>query len=237
MLTASQYATLYEALDSRSVNLVNTSEDYRFCHHLPESYYALGTLTPESVWLPVDRIPNYHAVCETAARLGRGPAILKDFVKSQKHYWAEACFIPDVADRPNVERVARRFVELQGPDLNGGLVFRRYVPLKIVGEHPRSGMPLAAEFRTFWFDRQLILSHKYWADLTTFDTPLPTTWMATIVPRLSSRSFTMDIAQKDDGTWIVVELGDGQVAGLPSSELARPFFGALSSAFHVRAAH
>src|SRR5688500_11230184 len=154
MLTAPQYASLYQALDARNVRLVNTPEAYRFCHHLPESYAALEGVTPESVWLPVDGTPDYEAVLATAAKLGSGPIIVKDYVESQKHYWAEACFIPDVTDRASVERVVRRFVELQGSSLNGGLVFRRYVPLEIVGKHPDSGMPLAAEFRSFWLDGQ-----------------------------------------------------------------------------------
>ena len=32
------------------------------------------------------------------ARLGAGPAVLRDYVKSMKHYWHEAAYIPDVAD-------------------------------------------------------------------------------------------------------------------------------------------
>jgi hypothetical protein len=45
------------------------------------------------------------------------------FVKSRKHEWTDACFIPSAADRSAVERVVNRFLELQGEELAGGLVF------------------------------------------------------------------------------------------------------------------
>jgi hypothetical protein len=32
-------------------------------------------------------------------RLGQGPAVVRDYVKSMKHHWHEAAYIPDVADR------------------------------------------------------------------------------------------------------------------------------------------
>lgn len=40
----------------------------------------------------------------------------------------------------------------------------------------------------------------------------------------------MDVAMREDGTWVVIELGDGQVAGLPSAELAPQFFRTLHEA-------
>jgi hypothetical protein len=45
-----------------------------------------------------------------------------------------------------------------------------------------------------------------------------------IAARIPSKYFTMEIARLDDGNWTIVELGDGQVAGLPSPDLAPEFF-------------
>ena len=33
----------------------------------------------------------------------------------------------------------------------------------------------------------------------------------------TSNFLTMDVAQKKDGNWIIMELGDGQVSGLPDN--------------------
>jgi hypothetical protein len=45
-------------------------------------------------------------------RLGDGPAVLRDYTKSMKHYWDEAVFIPSLADGSAAWRVASRFLEL-----------------------------------------------------------------------------------------------------------------------------
>jgi hypothetical protein len=106
---------------------------------------------------------------------------------------------------------------------------REYAPLKIVGSHPKSGAPLAAEFRLFWLKAELALSHRYWGDLTTFETALPVAELEQIAARVPSQFFTMDIAFLQDGSWTIIELGDGQVAGLPSIDLAPQFFAKIAA--------
>lgn len=43
----------------------------------------------------------------------------------------------------------------KGPE---GVVLREFVPLKVVGTHPKSRMPLAAEFRIFWLSGKPIVA-------------------------------------------------------------------------------
>lgn len=230
MLRASDYDAFYAALAQREVELITDPAAYRFCHHLPDSYAALEGDTPVTTWLPVNGPVDFEAVFACLQPFGSGPIVVKDYVKSQKHYWLEACFIPQADDRAAVERVVRRFVELQGEDLCGGLVFREYVPLQLVGRHPRSGMPLGAEVRTFWLDGQLLLAHPYWGDLASPPSMPPVDWMNDLARRVRSRFFTMDVALKDDGRWTVIELGDAQVAGLPTPAVAAEFYRDLQRA-------
>lgn len=230
MMRVHHYAAFHAALSARGASLVNDPDAYRFCHHLPESYSALEGDTPLTTWLPVQGPVDLRQVFERLRPFGSGSIIVKDFVKSQKHYWNEACFIPNAEDRPAVERVVRRFIELQGEDLNEGLVFREYVPLQIIGRHPRSAMPLAAEVRTFWLDGELLLAHPYWGNLATPPAPPPSDWMRHVASRVRSRFFTMDVALREDGRWTVIELGDGQVAGLPDPGLAKRLYERLGRA-------
>lgn len=224
MFRADRYEELYTALLGRGVRLMNDPVAYRTCHHLPESYAILEGSTPRSTWLPVSGPLSFDEVFERLRPFGSGPVIVKDYVKSQKHYWSEACFIPRADDAEAVMRVVRRFLELQGEELAVGLVFREYVPLRIVGAHPKSGMPLAAEVRTFWLDGRLVLQHDYWADLGAACPQPPAVFLEDIARRIPSRFFTMDVALREDGRWTVIELGDGQVAGLPAPELAEAFY-------------
>ncbi len=48
-----------------------------------------------------------------------------------------------------------------------------------------------------------------------------------IAQRIESNFFTMDIAKKKSGEWIIIELGDGQVAGLPDNSNKLEFYSNL----------
>ena len=48
-----------------------------------------------------------------------------------------------------------------------------------------------------------------------------------IIPKIKSNFFTMDIAKRKNGNWIIVELGDGQVAGLPDNADKDEFYDEL----------
>jgi hypothetical protein len=211
MLHPDRYEGLYSALGDRGDQLVNSPTAYRHCHWLPESYAAIEPWTPRSAWLPAAEL-TMDRVVSLAGSFGRRPLVVKDYVKSRKHEWAEACFIPDATDRSAVERVVGRFVELT-EELQGGIVLREFVELERVGAHARSGMPLAREWRVFWLDRRPVLVAPYWPEVEG-DPPRVDAWVEA-ASRVQSRFFTMDLARRTSGEWIIVELGDGQVAGLP----------------------
>jgi len=40
----------------------------------------------------------------------------------------------------------------------------------------------------------------------------------------------MNVAQRSDGSWLIVELGDGQVAGLPENAAIPAFYESLIAA-------
>lgn len=164
MLRPERYAALYEALGRRRVQLINDPAAYRQCHYLPESYPLIEGHTPKTVWLRTAGSVSIDEIMELLQRFGERPVIVKDFVKSQKHYWEEACYIPSASDRAAVERVVRRFLELQGDYLEEGLVFREYVELEPLAIHTRSRMPLTQEYRLFWLDGEPVSVLEYWSE-------------------------------------------------------------------------
>jgi len=166
---------------------------------------------------------------ELLAPFGDVPVIVKDYVKSQKHSWKEACFIPSARDAEVVGRVAGRFIELQGDGLAGGLVFRRFLELEPLTTHSKSGMPLTKEFRVFFLDGQPLLSVEYWEEGEYSDERPPSDLFLDVAARVKSRFFTMDVARTVGGRWIIMELGDGQVAGLPNRLDPNGFYEALAA--------
>lgn len=144
-----------------------------------------------------------------------GPYIVKDYVKSRKHEWYDACFIQDIADRENAEKIIRNFIARQGDSLVGGIVLRRFEALKQTGFHERSGMPLSEEYRAFLYAGKIMMIDNYWAEhgegKISAEEKL---WIESIANRVKSNFVTVDIARKEDGSLIIMELGDGQVSGL-----------------------
>lgn len=228
MLRPEQYTQLYDALLGKEVRLINDPAAYRRCHYLPESYASIAGHTPRTVWLPVGAELDLDRVMQQLETFGDAPVIVKDYVKSRKHEWSDACYIPSALDRVAVERVTRHFLERQGPDLAEGLVFREFVTLQPIGSHPKSGMPLTEEYRLFFLDGLPLYASAYWEAGIYADAAPPVDVFAAIVPAVASRFFTMDVAKRTDGDWIIVELGDGQVAGLPVRVDADEFFRALA---------
>ncbi|MFE7241304.1 ATP-grasp domain-containing protein [Streptomyces sp. NPDC057580] len=227
MIPASRYEELERALTARGCSLMTDASAYRRAHELPGWYEVFAGLTPRSVWRPVavngsasgDEAPAALTasvvLAALAEPLGAGPGIVKDFVKSRKHQWHEACYVPELMDRAHLASVAGRFCELQGDSLAGGLVLRAYEPFVPGGEA-----------RVWWVDGEpvLVTAHP--------DTPdrLPSPALDPVrdaVKQLGCHWVTTDLALRDDGVWRVVEVGDGQVSGLPAGADAAPLFTAL----------
>ena len=78
-------------------------------------------------------------------------------------------------------------------------------------------MPLTKEFRVFVRNKKVMTTYKYWDEGDYKDVEPLLERFEEIIQEIDSNFFTMDIAKKKDGDWIIVELGDGQVAGLPDN--------------------
>lgn len=212
MIPSARYRALAQALDQRGVELLVTAERYQAAHELPGWYPVFANETPVSVWSAggVGQTPGEEALASLAGGLRPGPGIVKDYVKSRKHEWDEACFIPDVSDTAAVVRVVGRFVELQGEFLAGGIVLREFESFA----EPESE---AAEMRVWWLDgkARLLTPHPDSAHLRGLIPELGRVESA--VQRLGCRFVTTDMALRADGVWRVVEVGDGQVSDLHAS--------------------
>lgn len=202
---------------TKNYKLINSPAEYRTCHYLPDSYKFIKEYTPKTVWLTVEnQRVDYERLFDSLTAFNGSPLIVKDFVKSQKHYWDTACFLPSATDKSKVRAVIETFVALQNTDVNEGLVIREFVALNDLTIHSKSGMPLKQEYRLFFLNGHLLGCYNYWeeGEYQTGEQP-PLDLFKGIAMRIASRFFSMDIAKTRDGHWIIIELGDGQEAGLP----------------------
>ena len=230
MIQPDKYELLYNALLSKNVKLINTPLEYKTCHYLPLSYEFIKDSTPATNWTGlIQGDIDFEKIVDLTNYFKDDPIIVKDYVKSQKHNWAEACFIPRASDKDAVRKIVSRFIELQGSALNVGLVFREFVTLEFLTNHSKSKMPLTKEFRLFFLYGQVIQIFNYWDEGDYGDTKPVLTGFEEIGKKVKSNFFTMDIAKKENGDWIIMELGDGQVSGLPDHAHKNDFYKALKT--------
>ncbi len=76
-------------------------------------------------------------------------------------------------------------------------------------------LPLTKEFRIFWLDGKPIYTTAQWEEGDHEEVTPPVDQFRELAQSVQSRFFTMDVAKRLNGEWLVVELGDAQVAGLP----------------------
>ena len=211
MMKPELYRQFYKLLEEKNIILINTPGEYERYHMLPGWYEDFKDCTVESVWETNGSVEN---ILHNAKGL-EGSYIVKDFVKSRKHEWYDACFIKDISDIPNATKVISNFVNRQGEDLVGGIVLRKFEKLRQIGFHEKSGMPISEEYRVFIFAGRVLIIDDYWRDGESISfTDEEKRWIETIAGKIKSNFVTMDLARKEDGSLIVMELGDGQVSGL-----------------------
>jgi ATP-grasp domain, R2K clade family 3 len=219
MVPPDAYARLECALAARGVTLLTSPEHYRRAHELPGWYEVFAELTPRSVWLPAapGKPPGAAELAALTEPLGGGPVVVKDYVKSRKHEWHEAAYVPESADTGRLAAVVARFFELQGEFLAGGVVVRAFEEFDGAGEA-----------RVWWVDGEpvLVTAHP--------DTPGSRVEPALDAVRapvraLGCRFVTTDLVRRADGCWRVVEVGDGQVSDLPSGTDPGPLLDALEA--------
>lgn len=85
-------------------------------------------------------------------------------------------------------------------------------------------MPLSLEYRLFYFKNELLYAAEYWEE-GEYQIEKPDFMPFNVLAKaVESNFFTMDIAKKENGDWIVMELGDGQVSGLPARVNINDFY-------------
>lgn len=211
MMKPEMYQKFYTLLAERDIILINSPEEYNRYHLLPGWYEDFAEDTAKSVW---DANANVERILKKASDLN-GPYIVKDYVKSRKHEWYDACYIRDIANVEEAKRVITNFIDRQGDNLVGGVVLREFLNLKANGYHEKSGMPLSEEYRVFIFANKHRVIDNYWGKGSSVNlSTKELDWIDSIAARVKSNFVTLDLARKEDGSLVIMEFGDGQVSGL-----------------------
>ncbi|WP_203989765.1 ATP-grasp domain-containing protein [Sphaerisporangium rufum] len=219
MLRTEQYRAMEEALRARGCRLLVSGQEYRAGHELPGWIDCFRHLTPRTVVLPMAPSaapPDVKRLASAVAGWSDGGFVIKDYVKSRKYEWSDACYAPNLARLPDV---VARFVELQGEDLVGGLVIRRFENFE------------RRELRVWWVDGEPVFAGPHPDDAqAATEAPGDLSEVRAAVRRLGCRFVTTDLVQRADGVRRVIEVGDGQVSDWPSATDPAVLYAALHNA-------
>ncbi|MGN1412081.1 MAG: ATP-grasp domain-containing protein [Oscillospiraceae bacterium] len=213
ILNPQTYETLYYGLLKQNYILINDCTQYDECHLFPNWYNKIEEFTPYSEYS--NNIDDNHII-DMLKHFGNSSIIVKDYVKSRKHEWLEACYIDNASNFNDALSIIHTFLERQGENLTGGIVLRKYIGLISTGYHEKSGIKLSVEYRVFYLLHEILCVIDYWGNITD-DTNLnhdEFNFIKSFSNTFDSNFFTIDFARKLDGSLIIIEVGDGQVSGL-----------------------
>jgi hypothetical protein len=193
------YQELEQDLIQLNAKLINSYEQHLFVANF-EYYQILKKFTPKT-WFNIQDINE------------PGPFIVKGITNSKKMNWNKYMFAVDKKDA-----MEKMFLLQEDSYLNNQpIIFRKYEKLKTF-ELGLNELPITNEFRFFYLNGNLIDFGYYWtiSDFTGEINQAGMIFANKIAQIIKDKInfVVIDIAQKEDGSWILIELNDGQMSGL-----------------------
>jgi hypothetical protein len=219
-IVVGRYAVLpyYKELEldlPTSSKLINSYVQHKYVADLSNWYYDLKDLTPMTWFSLMDFKTEYH-------RQDCDSYVLKGLTNSRKFLWRTHMF---AATEKDVEDVYCRLMD-DTMISEQGICIRRFIPFKNYGKDIH-GMPITKEFRVFILNAQVLAKGFYWSNhidnieekISTED--IPEEFLQEVIQKVKGKInfYTVDVAQDINGKWWVVELNDGQMAGLSCIDL------------------
>lgn len=225
MLSEKEYKKLEQSVQRKGTTLAVPVSEYLKTHSFDGWYPLFKEYTFTSVILedPTDEAEVEHAI----QTIGGNSFYVKDFIKSDRDYSG-----PFTADA--LYKAVNAFVNDRDSELQGKVVVRKYEPLD----------SNTAELRLWYKNGENILFAPH-PNFTNKPTNNPehiidainysNGFSTTLFNVLNANFFiTIDIARKTTGEWVIVEVGNGQVSGLPDltnivagNEVTKSFYRSL----------
>ena len=215
----SEYISMIVRLEDWSksnLRLLVPWQQYEHLHYFTHSY---GMIKDSLYTPPIFRVHWHGEPIEMSdIKLALGDYfMMKDEVKSVKGSDFPTKISTSI-DKKELEDLMTRFRHLRGKLYSGDIVLKKYEPLKKYGEFTN-------EYRVFYFLNEAMTiepNSNQPADASKL--PLD---IVQKVQNLPSPFYTVDFAEMENGEWMVVETGDGQVSGLGPNQNPFVFYSKL----------
>lgn len=216
MMKPDIYAEFYRLLQNYHIRLVTSPEQYEQMHIFPNIYPVLKDDTAGMmVYDNADTI-NWQEIKNTFSRF-----MIKDYVKSVKETDFPKSISTDISET-DFRKLIKQFLDYRGNLYTGGICIKEYLDLKLYGGRTN-------EYRVFYMNHEIaaVSRNSGQPDYT----PSPPQALVSKYKYLPSPFYTVDYAELSDGTWKIMEAGDGQVSGLSDNQDIKHFYRMMSIIF------
>ncbi len=210
----SRYSAIHDAALAKGIHLLNSPEQHRTAQEFDSAYPHLQGLTPESL------IISASTECAAAVRELGLPLFVKGAVQSRKARGWKACVAESLEELQALTEAVLSLTERS----RGRVVLRKLAPLRYT-RRSEQGFPLGREYRVFIHEDRILGLGYYWEgadslkELSTLERAAVVALAGEAARRLRTPYLAVDIGQLEDSSWIVIETGDAQFAGVSQTPL------------------
>lgn len=216
MMQPERYEAFYQALLEKNIRLITSPEEYRQFHVFPNVYPLIEADTARTMIFPEGTPVDLEAV---KARFNR--FMVKDYVKSVKGTDFPVYF-ENTVTQDEFDQWMNVFYKNRGELFTGGICVKEFLELKKYNSRTN-------EYRVFYINHEPATISR-----NSGQTPLaaaPPQELIETYSHLPGKFYTVDYAELKDGSWKIVEAGDGSVSGLSEQQDYEAFFRALYQCF------
>lgn len=204
MLSKEQYICLENHLAKFNYVLVNSADQYLNSHYFENWYLLAKNYTPKSLVVNSFNIDNMVDSILSFQKENNCSVFIKDSVKSLKQFGIG--FIENNSTPLYILKICQQFLSIktQANNLTGSFIIREFVNIA-----PNS------EYRAFVLHDKLINLAPHIDNVNPIDGP-DNEFVTHIINsvKINSNFYTIDFAKLTNGSWIIVEIGDGQVSSI-----------------------
>ena len=202
MMKPEAYRSFYELLSNKKIRLITKPDEYERFHIFPNIYSHFGNDTARMLTYPDGRI-DLAEVKRTFKRF-----MIKDYVKSVKGTDFPKYFENSITQE-EFDKYMETFYKYRSSLYTGGICVKEYLDLKTYGDRTN-------EYRVFYIGGEIATVSRNSGQGNY--APFPPAEMLDKYRFLGSQFYTVDYAELIDGSWKIIEAGDGQVSGLSDDQ-------------------
>lgn len=217
MMHPTKYKFFYDSLLTKNIELVTTPEEYELMHIFPNIYPHFGNDTARMKLFPLHEQIKVDDLNKDFDKY-----MIKDYVKSVKGTDFPKFFDKNTT-QDELDNWMNVFYKYRGNLLTGGICVKEFLPLKFYGERTN-------EYRVFYINHKVATISKNSAQ-PNYVPEVPRE-LVEKYSNINSIYYTVDFAELENGTWKVIEAGDGSVSGLSEFQDVEQYYRALYHCFN-----